>query len=117
MLEHTFIHIPGIGPKTEQQLWTKGILTWRDFLSNKEAPLFPPRDAFVRENLVASIENRDNICFFSDRLSPGDMWRTFDNFKHKAVYLDIETTGFYQGIDEITLIGIYDGQNIKTFVQ
>ncbi|MBW1677637.1 MAG: ribonuclease H-like domain-containing protein, partial [Deltaproteobacteria bacterium] len=38
-------------------------------------------------------------------------------FKHKAVYLDIETTGFYQGIDEITLIGIYDGQNIKTFVQ
>ena len=117
MLEHTFIHIPGIGTKTEQHLWTKGILTWRDFLTTNETPLSPQRDTFVRENLVASIENRDNIRFFLDRLSPGDLWRTFDNFKHKAVYLDIETSGFYQGIDEITVIGIYDGQRVRTFVQ
>ena len=117
MLEHTFIHVPGIGPKTEQHLWRKGILTWKDFLSNKEPSLSSPRDAFVRENLEASIENRDNIHFFLDRLSPGDLWRTFHNFRHKAVYLDIETSGLYQGTDEITVIGIYDGQNVKTFVQ
>jgi uncharacterized protein YprB with RNaseH-like and TPR domain len=117
LLEHTFIHIPGIGPKTEQHLWGKGILTWGDFLNNKEIPLSPPRDTFIRENLEASIENRDNVRFFSDRLSPGDLWRTFHNFRHKAVYLDIETSGFYQGIDQITVIGIYDGQRVKTFVQ
>jgi uncharacterized protein YprB with RNaseH-like and TPR domain len=66
---------------------------------------------------VASIENRDNIHFFLDRLSPGDLWRAFNNFKHNTVYLDIETSGFYQGIDEITVIGIYDGQRVRTFVQ
>ena len=117
MLEHTFIHIPGIGPKTEQHLWRHGILTWKHFLSNKEIPLSPARDAFVRLNLEASIENRDNIRFFLDRLSPANLWRVFDRFKDKAVYLDIETSGLYQGFDEITVIGIYDGKTVKTFVQ
>ena len=26
MLEHTFIHVPGIGAKTERRLWQRGIL-------------------------------------------------------------------------------------------
>ncbi len=117
MLEHTFIHIPGIGPKTEQHLWRHGILTWKHFLSNKETPLSPARDTFVRQNLEASIQNMDNIHFFLDKLSSGDLWRVFNKFKDKAVYLDIETSGLYQGIDEITIIGIYDGKTVKTFVQ
>jgi uncharacterized protein YprB with RNaseH-like and TPR domain len=33
----------------------------------------------------------------------------FSAFQQKALYLDIETTGNYQGYDEITLIGIYEG--------
>ena len=44
------------------------------------------------------------------------MWRTYDAFKNNAVYLDIETTGYYQDIDEITVIGIYDGKDVQTFV-
>ena len=44
------------------------------------------------------------------------MWRVFDSFKAKAVYLDIETSGGYQGVDEITVIGIYDGHTVQTFV-
>jgi uncharacterized protein YprB with RNaseH-like and TPR domain len=44
------------------------------------------------------------------------MWRIFDAFKEKAVYLDIETSGSYQGMDEITVIGLYDGCNVQTFV-
>jgi len=38
-------------------------------------------------------------------------------FKDGAVYLDIETSGLYQGVDDITVIGIYDGKTVKTFVQ
>lgn len=117
MLEHTFIHIPGIGPKTEQHLWRHGILTWRDFLGNKERLLSRLRDSFVRENLEASIKNRDNIRFFRDRLPVGALWRVYEDFKKSAVYLDIETSGYYQGIDEITVIGIYDGQTVRSFVQ
>jgi hypothetical protein len=71
----------------------------------------------VRQNLEASIENRDNIRFFHNRLSSADLWRVFDNFRDKAVYLDIETSGLYQGVDDITVIGLYDGKSAKTFVQ
>lgn len=117
MLEHTFIHIPGIGPKTEQHLWRHGILTWRDFLGNEGTPLSRLSDSFVRENLEASIKNRDNIRFFRDRLPVGALWRVYEDFKKSAVYLDIETSGYYQGIDEITVIGIYDGQTVRSFVQ
>ena len=117
MLEHTFIHIPGIGPKTERHLWRHGILTWKHFLSNRKTPLSPARDTFIRQNLEASVENKDNIRFFLDRLSSADLWRVFDRFKDKAVYLDIETSGLYQGVDEITVIGLYDGKTVKTFVK
>jgi uncharacterized protein YprB with RNaseH-like and TPR domain len=117
LLEHTFIHIPGIGPKTEQHLWRHGILTWRDFLGNKERLLSRLRDSFVRETLEASIKNRDNIRFFRDRLPVAALWRVYEDFKKSAVYLDIETSGYYQGIDEITVIGIYDGQTVRSFVQ
>jgi uncharacterized protein YprB with RNaseH-like and TPR domain len=117
LLEHTFIHIPGIGPKTERHLWRHGILTWRQFLSNKESPLPPARDSLIRETLRASLENRDSIHFFVERLSPTDLWRVFEDFKDRAVYLDIETSGLYQGVDEITVIGLYNGRTVKTFVK
>jgi len=117
LLEHTFIHIPGIGQKTELHLWRNGILTWKHFLSNKKTLLSHTRDAFVRQNLEASIENIDNIHFFQNRLSSTDLWRVFDRFKDKTVYLDIETSGLYQGVDEITVIGLYDGKTAKTFVK
>ena len=39
LLDHTFIHIAGIGPKTERHLWDRGILTWEQFLSHP-GPIF-----------------------------------------------------------------------------
>ena len=117
MLEHTFIHIPGIGAKTEQNLWRDGILTWEHFLSKNESKFSPARDTFIRENLKASLKNNGNISFFLERLCHGELWRLFSRFKDRAVYLDIETSGLYQGVDEVTVIGIYDGKAVKSFVQ
>jgi uncharacterized protein len=117
LLEHTFIHIPGIGLKTERHLWRNGINTWNDFLRTKKSPLLPARDFFVRQNVEASLKNRNNIRFFTDKLPIAEIWRLFRVFKDKAVYLDIETSGLYQGVDDITIIGLYDGKTIKTFVQ
>jgi hypothetical protein len=70
----------------------------------------------VQENLQESIENRNNIRFFEDRLPSADLWRLFDAFKDRAVYLDIETSNGYEGVDEITVIGLYDGNTVQTFV-
>ena len=116
MLEHTFIHIPGVGPKTERLLWKRGILTWEDFLAHKNPILSPDRDAVIRRELEISLENRKEILFFANRLSPSDLWRVFESFKEDAVFLDIETSGGYQGLDEITLIGLFDGRKVQTFV-
>jgi len=116
LLEHTFIHIPGIGPKTERLLWKRGILTWEDFLAHKNPILSPDRDAVIRRELEISLENRKELLFFANRLSPSDLWRVFEYFKKQAVFLDIETSGGYQGLDEITLIGLYDGRTVQTFV-
>jgi uncharacterized protein YprB with RNaseH-like and TPR domain len=44
------------------------------------------------------------------------MWRIFETFEDKAVYLDIETSGLYHGVDEITVIGLYDGRTVQSFV-
>jgi len=116
LLENTFIHIQGIGQKTEQNLWKKGIQSWSHYLKHDGNIFSPARDRFVREALETSMAHREDIHFFASRLSAGEMWRTFEAFKSTAVYLDIETSGGYQGMDEITVIGLYDGRRVQTFV-
>jgi uncharacterized protein YprB with RNaseH-like and TPR domain len=116
LLEQTFVHIQGIGRKTEHSLWERGIRTWHDFLARKGPVFSPARDSYIRYELEKSIEHRDDVHFFRDRLSSGEMWRLFPAFEDKAVYLDIETSGGYQGMDEITVIGIYDGMTVQSFV-
>ncbi len=116
MLEHTFIHISGIGPKTERLLWNRGIRTWKDFLDHKKPVFSLDRDAVIRRELEISLENRHDLLFFVNSLPPSDLWRVYESFQDRAVFLDIETSGGYQGLDEITVIGLYDGQKVQTFV-
>jgi uncharacterized protein YprB with RNaseH-like and TPR domain len=116
MLENTFLHIPGIGEKTERMLWRKGVLTWTDFLNYNGLVFSKAKDRFIREELKSSFKNKKKISFFKVRLSSSETWRLFKTFRNRVVYLDIETSGGYQGIDEITVIGIYDGEKVKTFV-
>ena len=35
MIENSFIHIPGVGKKTEEYIWKRGIQTWDDFLKSQ----------------------------------------------------------------------------------
>lgn len=116
LLEHTFIHIPGIGPKTEKRIWESGIYTWQDFLKADRVIINPSKDRMIRYELERSLRHRDEIRFFQNRLSSDQMWRLFQDFRDRAVYLDIETSGGFQGVDEITVIGLYDGDSVFTFV-
>jgi uncharacterized protein len=116
LLEHTFVHIPGIGSKTEQGIWARGLLTWEDFLRYDREVFSEERDRFIRRELESSQSHREELDFFWQRLPSGEKWRVFGAFQPKAVYLDIETTGTFQGFDEITLIGTYDGQQVRTFI-
>jgi len=74
------------------------------------------RDEIVRQDLEASKAHRKDIHFFKDRLPAGELWRLFQAFEERAVYLDIETSGGFQGLEEITVIGLYDGRQVRSFV-
>ena len=116
VLEHTFLHIQGIGPKTERGIWRKGIKCWQDFLNFRGTVFSSERDGFVRRELEESIAHKQDAAYFAGRLPSPEAWRLFGQFGQNAVYLDIETSGSYQGQGEITVIGIYDGSTVRSFI-
>lgn len=65
------------------------------------------------EESLHALENNPN--FFTKNLKSRDVWRIFPHFRDKTAYLDIETTGLGQDA-EITTIALYDGIEIKTYV-
>ncbi len=119
MLKNTFHHIPGIGTKTEQQLWDSGITDW--LKAEKPYPLKMSVQKkeritqYIRKSLTR-LENNDPV-FFSDLLPSGFHWRFFPEFRKRTVYLDIETTGLDFFGAEITTIAMYDGSQIYYYVQ
>ena len=116
MIENTFIHIQGIGPKTERSIWQQGITDWDSFLSHKGTVISSCKDPLIRVQLEDSISHYNDIKYFADRLPASDKWRMFGNFKERSVYLDIETSGDYSDSDLITVIGLYDGNRVFTFI-
>ena len=120
MLENTFQHIKGIGPDTERKLWDSGISSWDCVLNDKE-PMCnlqgTMRHRLMRETAI-SRENllNKNIHHFSDNLPVKSAWRLFPHFRDSVVYFDIETTGLSESECYITTISLYDGKNIKYFV-
>ena len=116
MLQRTFMHIQGIGEKTEQRIWKKGIATWQDFL-NWPGPVFSPgRDRVIRAALKESLLHVDDPAYFKNLLPAAQSWRMYRRFKPKTAFLDIETSGLDHGMDEITVIGVYDGQKVFSYV-
>jgi uncharacterized protein YprB with RNaseH-like and TPR domain/predicted nuclease with RNAse H fold len=120
MLEQTFIHIPGIGKKTEQDLWANGIHSWDD------ADRFEKRFGYVSAGLQRKLDeyiprSREAVkhkdAGFFERLSVlGEAWRIFPDFAQDCVYLDIETTGLSTVFDTVTMVGLYDGHKYELFV-
>ena len=120
MLEQTFIHIPGIGKLTEQELWANGIHSWDDAdrfekrFGHVSARLQYKLDDYIPRSREA-IKNKD--AGFFERLSAmGEAWRLFPEFAQDCVYLDIETTGLSSVFDTVTMVGLYDGRKYELFV-
>jgi len=118
MLTSSFCHLPGVGPKTEQTLWSAGLLCWETALANGGDP--PPRPIkrswlpHLRESVVMH-RNRD-IDYFTTRLPASQHWRLFRDYRPTCAFVDIETTGLSQFTDEITTIVLYDGRTIRHYV-
>jgi len=120
MLRHTFIHVPGAGPKTELKLWERGILSWEDYLTNPgQLGLSRQNRLNLDEYIEKSLEAlKCNDTFFFERLLPKrEIWRIYPEFKDRCVFLDIETTGLRRQNDYVTIIGLFNGRQIKTFIK
>lgn len=120
MLQQTFVHIPGIGKRTESELWENGILSWDD------ADRFEKRFGHVGARLQSKLDDyiprsreavRNKDASFFERLSAiGEAWRLFPEFADRCAYVDIETTGLSSVFDSITMVGLYDGRKYRVFV-
>jgi uncharacterized protein YprB with RNaseH-like and TPR domain len=119
MINNSFVLLDRIGYKTEGKIWKQNLLCWDDFINcssirgiNKRQKLAHDKELEYAQNHL----NNENPRYFSKKLKPRDYWRVYPNFKEKACFLDIETTGLNSQSD-ITVVGVYDGRNVKTFVK
>jgi uncharacterized protein YprB with RNaseH-like and TPR domain len=120
MLENTYIHIPNIGATTELKIWKYGIISWKDYLKNHNTIKLPrTQSRLLLSGVEESIEqlSSGNHIYFARRIPTNLQWRAYRHFKEKTAYVDIETTGLSSQNDRITMIGIYNGKETKTFIR
>jgi uncharacterized protein YprB with RNaseH-like and TPR domain len=107
MLTKTFCHLPGVGPKTEQKLWARGIHAWDspDLRQDWADWLLESRERF----------DAGDAAYFADALPAREQWRLYGDFHDSCAFVDIETTGdSYQDI--ITTIALFDGETARHYV-
>ena len=119
MLKSSFIHIPGIGKNTENRIWQNNVLSWEEFLENyHQLPLSESRKQRISFHLQQSIKayHGQDYKFFINKIPNQEHWRVYPEFKDRCCFLDIETTGLSKDYHDITLIGLYNGDQSKIFV-
>jgi uncharacterized protein YprB with RNaseH-like and TPR domain len=112
MLTNTFVHIPGVGEKTEQRLWGRGIHCWADAMLDRDVP------PGWRPHLEQSLQQlaARNPAFFAEQLAANQQWRLYRDFQDRCAFVDIETTGLGP-YASITTIALYDGRSLRTYVR
>ena len=119
MLKNTFLHIPGIGIKTEKRLWKSGIYSWDLFFNYRKTGI-PPKKLDIMSECLKESKNQMaslNPNYFAELIPESHHWRFFPEFRNATVYLDIETTGLSRYYETITTISLYDGKSIFYYVK
>ncbi|HYX34202.1 MAG TPA: ribonuclease H-like domain-containing protein [Oligoflexus sp.] len=92
LLRRTFVHLKGVGPRSERHLWKIGITDWEQLL-NRASQLFKAKrldDIYQSlERSMAAWERQD--LYYFDRALPGnERWRLVPGGFHDIAYFDIE---------------------------
>lgn len=119
MLTSTYVHLSGIGDKTERELWRQGATDWTIFLHDPDRwKLTGMRRATLELGVDRSLRALDtgHYQYFAQTLPPDKRWRAFSEFNEAVGYLDIETNG---GVDaeSVTIIGLYAFGKFDVFVK
>ena len=118
MLTRTFVHVPGIGRRTERQLWKQGCRDWNDWLAEPQRyAIGSASRPIALQTIQASARafREGHYQFFARSLRQTETWRAWSDFRESCVYLDIETDGRSSG-DCVTVIGLYDGKTFEALV-
>ncbi len=110
MIRKSFSFLPGIGKKKEIHIINQGITSWTKFLNtenivgiSKKRKLFYNQKIKQAEKALYSFDS----SYFNNFK---EKWKLYNFFKDEALFLDIEAN------KDITVIGISDGVESKTFV-
>ncbi|MEA3430746.1 MAG: ribonuclease H-like domain-containing protein [Nanoarchaeota archaeon] len=119
MLKSTFVHIPRVSRDFEKRLWTSNILDWDGFLNSSNTELNNSKRQIITEHVLKSmqaLENQD-FDFFLENIPSNQHWRLYPELKDNCCFLDIETTGLSKRRDDVTVIGLYNGNESKIYVK
>ncbi|HLZ35148.1 MAG TPA: ribonuclease H-like domain-containing protein [Nitrospira sp.] len=120
MLTSTFVLLKGIGPGTERRLWQDGIADWAAFLRHPTIQyISSPRKSWYDETLLTAQSQlaAGRADFFGTCLKSRDHWRLFETFRHRTLYLDIETTGMSAREGQVTVVGLYRNGRMSSLVR
>jgi uncharacterized protein len=120
MLRRTFLHLTGVGPVTEAELWRAGVDDWRT-LDARAGELglgprgFPRLAAELRQSERALADG--DAAWFGRRLPDREHWRLYPEFAGATAFLDIETTSLspYEGF--VTVVTVHGAGRSRTFVR
>ncbi len=119
-LRATFLHLPGIGGTTEQNLWRQGVRDWRDFDQLEHFPgISSGRLDKVKDELRQSEAafQRGDHEYFARVLPSREHWRLYPDFRGRTAFLDIETTSFSPHYGIVTCVTVHGGGSTRTLVQ
>ena len=119
MLKKTFCHCNGISENTERILWANGINSWEEFLENYENIPYLTQSQLskIRTEILFSLDylNENKLSYFKEKLPTKEHYRLINH--GKIAFVDIETTGLSKYSDEITVVGIYDGEQPHIYIK
>ncbi|MCG3180315.1 MAG: hypothetical protein BIFFINMI_02674 [Phycisphaerae bacterium] len=102
MLRHSFIHLSGVGQRTERQLWSAGLDGWDRLGDGPGAAGRFGLSSRRWDKLAGGVQTSvrkladGDAGWFQRALPAGEAWRLFGDFHEQAAYLDIETDGSYE---------------------
>ncbi len=118
MIDHTFLHCSGIGPKTEKRLKSLGFLSWNDCLQKPDDLPFKSqkREKFIQQlqNSQTALQSND-IPYLVSHLPIREHWRILGEYFTQATFFDIETTGLSSYDSFTTVIVAYYKNKLYTF--
>ena len=108
-----------MGKVTESEIWDAGIGSWSDFLDAVELPRrIRGKQRHLRSLIQHSAERYEfrDAAYFDKILPSRERWRLYADFRARAAFVDIETTGLSPERGIITLIGVLDADGYTAYV-